>query len=170
MSEPTLSANELEQRVWQLVKAGDLQAAASACDELNGAYPDYDGGWITSSQVAVSLNQPQLALQAVERALQITPEKPEWLLQKMASLALAGFTKAARQLGEQFAEYEFATTFHTGTCAVLMRQVGNNKAAEFQYRRLIELEPDNPNHHFNLATTLRGLGRSKEAAAHAASD
>ncbi|MEM7431816.1 MAG: sulfotransferase [Pseudomonadota bacterium] len=166
MSEPTLSAIEMEHRVWQLVKAGDMQAAASACDELNSAYPDHDSGWITSSRVAISLNQPGIALQAAEKALEITPDKPEWLLQKMASLALAGFTKAARQLGDQFAYHEFETTFHTATCAVLMRQVGNQEASVFQYRRAIELEPDNPNHHFNLATSLRGMGKAADAAAH----
>ena len=105
------SAQALEKQVWQLVKAGRAKEAAAACDQLNQAYPDYAAGWNTSSRVAISLNEPVIALQAVQQALLLAPGKPEFLLQKMASLAVYGDLEAAGIIADEIARHEFATPF-----------------------------------------------------------
>jgi hypothetical protein len=71
--EPGNTAPQLEKQIWQLMKTGDLEQAAAACDQLNQAFPDYGPGWNTSSRLAISLYEPVIALQAVPRALLLSP-------------------------------------------------------------------------------------------------
>ncbi len=156
--ENSVTAPQLEKQIWQLMKAGKLEQAAAACDQLNQAFPDYGPGWITSSRLAISLNEPAIALQAVQRALLISPDKPEWLLQKMASLAVYGDLKAANIIADEIAEHAFETAYHASTCAVTMNRLERYSDAEHHYLRAVELDPDNPNYRFNLATAQRFMG------------
>jgi len=160
----TLSAKEVEKQIWQLMKAGNLEQAAAACDQLNQAFPDYGPGWNTSSRLAISLNEPVIALQAVQRALLLSPGKPEWLLQKMASLAVYGDLEAAGIVADEIAEHQFETAYHASTCAVTMNRLGRHADAERHFLRAVEFNPDNPNYRFNLATAQRFLGKLDEAA------
>lgn len=153
------TALKLEKQIWQLMKAGQLEQAAAACDQLNQAFPDYAPGWNTSSRLAISLNEPVIALQAVQRALLLSPGKPEWLLQKMASLAVYGDLKAAGIIADEIAEHEFKTAYHASTCAVTMNRLERYADAEHHYLRAVELNPDNPNYRFNLATAQRFMGK-----------
>lgn len=153
------SAAQMEKKIWQLMKAGKLEQAAAACDQLNQAFPDYGPGWNTSSRLAISLNEPVIALQAVQRALLLSPGKPEWLLQKMASLAVYGDLNAAAIIADEIAEHEFATAYHASTCAVTMNRLQRYADAERHNLRAVELNPNNPNYRFNLATAQRFLGK-----------
>ena len=152
------TAPQLEKQIWQLMKAGKLEQAAAVCDQLNQAFPDYGPGWNTSSRLAISLNEPVIALQAVQRALLLSPGKPEWLLQKMASLAVYGDLKAAGIIADEIAEHEFETAYHASTCAVTMNRLERYADAERHYLRAVELNPNNPNYRFNLATAQRFMG------------
>ena len=140
------------------MKAGRLNEAAAACDQLNQAFPDYDSGWNTSSRVAINLNEPIIALQAVHQALVISPGKPERLLQKMACLAVFGDLVAAKVIADELATYQFDTAYHASSCAVIMGRLERFEDSEHHYRRAVELNPDNPNFRFNLATAQRMLG------------
>ena len=160
---PENTAPQLEKQIWQLMKAGDLEQAAAACDQLNQAFPDYGPGWNTSSRLAISLNEPVIALQAVQRALLLSPGKPEWLLQQMASLAVYGDLKAAGVVADEIAEHEFETAYHASTCAVTMNRLGRHADAERHFLKAVEFTPNNPNYLFNLATAQRFLGKLDEA-------
>jgi len=160
-----ITAPELEKKIWQLMKAGKPEDAAALCDQLNQAFPDYGPGWNTSSRLAISLNEPVIALQAIERALMQSPDKPEWLLQKMACLAVYGDLKAANIIADQVAEHEFETAYHASSCAVTMNRLERYSDAERHYLRAVEINPNNANHRFNLATVQRFLGNSDAAAA-----
>lgn len=161
----TPSAKALEKNVWQLMKAGRSEEAAAACDQLNQAFPDYAAGWNTASRLAISLNEPIIALQAVQRALLLEPGKPEFLLQKMASLAVYGDFNAAGVIADEIARHVFETAYHASTCAVTMNRMQRYEDAEFHYLRAVELNPNNPNYRFNLATAQRFMGKLDEASA-----
>ena len=159
MNDSTASASALENQVWQLMKAGRLDEAAAACDQLNQAFPDYAAGWNTSSRVAIGLNEPVIALQAVQRALLLEPGKPEFLLQQMASLAVYGDLDAAIVIADEIATHPFETAYHASTCGVTMKRLQRHADAEFHYLRAVELDPNNPNYRFNLATMQRFVGK-----------
>lgn len=158
------TAPELEKKVWQLMKAGKLEDAAALCDQLNQAFPDYGPGWNTCSRLAIGLNDPVLSLQAVQRALLLSPGKPEWLLQKMASLAVYGDLKAANIVADEIAEHVFETAYHASTCAVTMKRLERHSDAERHFLRAAELNPNNANYLFNLATAQRFMGKLDAAA------
>ncbi|MGI9202120.1 MAG: sulfotransferase [Woeseiaceae bacterium] len=159
------AAKDLEKKVWQLMKAGRSEEAAATCDQLNQAFPEYASGWNTSSRLAISLNEPVIALQAVQQALTLSPGKPEFLLQQMASLAVFGDRKAAGVIADEIATHVFETAYHASTCAVTMNRLERHADAEFHYLRAVELNPNNPNYRYNLATAQRFMGKLDEASA-----
>lgn len=145
------------------MKAGKSEDAAAVCDQLNQAFPEYAAGWNTASRLAISLNEPVIALRAVQEALLLTPGKPEFLLQKMASLAVFGDLKAAGVVADEIAQHVFETAYHASTCAVTMNRLERYEDAEFHYLRAVELSPNNANYRFNLATAQRFMGKLTEA-------
>ena len=85
-----MSAVEQEARVMQLMRDRDYRAAADACDQLNQQYPDYESGWYTASRLAMVIKEPVLAVRAIDRALILSPGKPEWLFFRVECLGALG--------------------------------------------------------------------------------
>jgi len=158
-----MSAQQAEQQVLRLMREGKLREAAAACDDLTQGFPEYDSGWYTASQLALMVNEPAIGLRSIDQALRVSPGKPEWLLQKMSLLTVIGENAAAMVVASQLAKYDFSTAFHSSSCGLTLNRLGLHKDAERHFRRAIELEPDNHNHHYNLATILRFLGEQDEA-------
>lgn len=159
------SANNLEREVQALMQTGKLREAATACDRLNHQFPDHISGWFTASQLALQVNEPQIAVRAIDRALTLSPGQPEMLLQKVTCLGAAGEFGEARRLAERLGEHQFANPKHASGCGLAMTRLGLHEMAEANFAHAVELEPRNPGHHYNLATTLRFLGKLDAAAA-----
>ena len=159
------SAADLEKEVQALMQSGKLREAAAACDRLNHQFPDLISGWFTASQLAIQVNEPQIAVRAIDRALALSPGQPELLLQKVTCLGAAGELAEARKLAERLSEHDFAEANHASGCGLAMSRLGLHDMAREQFVHAVALEPDNPGHHYNLATTLRFLGELTEAAA-----
>lgn len=152
-----------EQQVHQLLQEGKLQEAASACDHLTETFPAYGPGWCTASELAMSLKHPDVALRAIDRALRIAPQKPEWLLQKMACLTVSGNLASARETAAELDGHEFDTAYHASTCGRTLNRLELFDDAVRHYRSAVRIEPDNGTNHFNLGSALRHLGRLEEA-------
>lgn len=157
------SASGLEKEVQALMQSGKLREAGAACDRLNHQFPDHISGWFTASQLAIQLNEPQIAVRAIDRALTLSPGQPELLLQKVTCLGAAGETGEARDLAERLADHDFGNPRHASSCGLAMSRLGLHELARAQFEHAVELEPDNPGHHYNLATTLRFLGELDKA-------
>lgn len=148
----------LTDEIRRLIDAGQYRAAAAACDRLNGRYPDNDYGWYLTSQVALIIRKPIPGAQAIDRALQIAPEKPEWLFQKLRCLAQAGYFREARELAVGLSHLDFKTPELSGEFAMVLSKLGMQEAAVRHYRRAVELGSENANHYLNLAASERALG------------
>ena len=151
-------ALELETRVRQLIQAGKVKEAAEICDQLNQQYPDYESGWYTASHLALVIKEPQIAVSAIDRALQLSPGKPEWLCQRVECLSAAGNVSAARVCVEQLEGHEFRTAADAARFALVLNRLGMYQHARHHFARAIELEPNEGQHHYNLATVERFLG------------
>jgi tetratricopeptide (TPR) repeat protein len=160
------NAIRLEREIWSLLKQGRLREAATECDTLTTSYPEHESGWHTASHVAMSLNQPAIALQAIEKALQLSPGKTQWLVRKLACLGVVGDISAAMRLAGQLKNVQLETAADASTYGLTLNRLGLHDQAETAFRRALELEPDNGSHHYNLATILRFLGRLQEAEEH----
>jgi tetratricopeptide (TPR) repeat protein len=159
-------ATEMEARVRQLTEAGQTRKAAEECDRLNQQFPEYESGWYTASHLAMVIKEPMVALRAIDRALQLSPGKPEWLFQRIECLGALGDVAAARESAKQLSGHQFDSAGISAAFAHTLSRLGMFESARDHYARSIELEPDEGQYHYNLATVERFLGNID--AAHAA--
>jgi tetratricopeptide (TPR) repeat protein len=153
-----MSVQEQEAEVKKLIEDGQFREAAVACDALNLQFPEYEPGWYTASRLAMMVKEPVLAVRAIDRALQLSPGKPEWLFQKLACQTAAGAVQNAKETAGQLAGYEFQTVEFASGFAQTLTHLGMPAEAQRHYARAAELAPDDGQHFYNLATVNRILG------------
>lgn len=152
------SAKTLQDQVWQLVEQGQMRQAAAACQRLNQRYPDYAPGWHSASQLAQRLKNPEVALQAIGRAVALEPDNAAWLLQQANCLMRLGRMREVRPLAIALAERQLDTAWQCATLGLILSRLELQPQALRQYQRASELEPRQAEHHYNLATVQRFLG------------
>jgi len=67
--------------VWELVDKKQLRPAMAACQQLNRDYPGYAPGWHSASQLAMQSKRLEAALYYIENAVELEPDRTDWLLQ-----------------------------------------------------------------------------------------
>jgi tetratricopeptide (TPR) repeat protein len=159
MSNPT----ELEAEIRQLIQAKKYREAAKLCDQMNQQFPEFESGWYTASHLAMAIKEPMLAVSAIDRALQLSPGKPEWLFQRVECLGALGDVDTARATAEQLSEHLFDSAGISAAFALSLSRLGMYEAARRHYRQAVELEPDEGQYHYNLATVERFLGNIRAA-------
>ncbi len=152
------TAAKQEALVHGLVNSGQLREAMEACDQLNMQFPGYESGWYTASHLAMMVNQPLLGVRAIDRALHLSPGKPEWLLQRIKCLGASGNTEAATATSKQLASHQFERARLAADFGLALSRLGLYPEALRQYARAAELEPDDGRHHYNVAAVHRFLG------------
>lgn len=157
------NATEMEARVRQLIDAGQTRDAAEACDQLNQQFPEYESGWYTASHLAMLVKEPMVALRAIDRALQLSPGKPEWLFQRVECLGALGDVAAARDSAKQLSGHQFDSAGVSAAFAHTLTRLGMFVPARNHYARSVELAPDEGQYHYNLATVERFLGNIEAA-------
>jgi tetratricopeptide (TPR) repeat protein len=153
-----LSEKVLDARIWKLAQQGDMRQALAGCRDLNGHFPGYAPGWITTSFLALRANNLPAALLAVDRALELEPGNSEWLLHKARCLMKAGRTGEARPLVQSLLNATLHHASQHATLGLLASRLGLDTDALRQYGKAIELEPEDAGHHYNLATVQRFIG------------
>ena len=161
--EAVAKAALLEKDVHDLVRAGKLKEAVAACKRLNHEYPAHVSGWFTASQLALQVNEAQIALRAIEQALALSPGQPDLLLQRLVCLGVLDQVGDARQLGKALGAHSFPDAARSSTAGAALSRIGLYELANSHFERAADLEPGVANHHYKLATTLRQLGRVEEA-------
>tara|TARA_B100001540_G_C15804657_1_gene641473 strand:+ start:1390 stop:2976 length:1587 start_codon:yes stop_codon:yes gene_type:complete len=156
------AARELEQRAWRWYEQGEHKRAALAAQQLNRQFPTYAPGWYSTSQLAMRLNNNDVALAAIDRALALQPDEPAWLLQRANCLMRAGRVGEARPIVQALSESRLRTAYQYATLGLLLSRLDMQEQALPMYRRAVELEPGRSENHYNLATVLRFLGRLEE--------
>ena len=158
-------AKEMEARVRQLTAAGQTREAAEECDRLNQQFPEYESGWYTASHLAMVIKEPMVAVRAIDRALQLSPGKPAWLFQRIECLGAMGDVAAARESAKQVSGHRFDSAGTSAAFARTLTRLGMFVSAREHYARAVELEPDEGQYHYNLATVERFLGNIEAALA-----
>ncbi len=117
---------------------------------------------------ALRTNQPQVALEWLEKARKLRPDDAEILLNLGAALGRLG------RLPEALPHYRKAvslqphnarTHYNLGTT---LAGLGEDDEALAELRRAVELSSDHPQAHYNLAQLLRSLDRDEDAREHVA--
>ena len=153
-----VTARTLEERIRAQAEAGDTRAAIAACEQLNREYPDYAPGWHATSRLALQLNNPPIALNAIDRALAIEPKSTPWLLQKGLCLARLRRIPDLEATVATLAARDLQTAYEYSTLALLYTELGRRADAVHLYEQAARLHPDEPKHYYNLACLQRSLG------------
>jgi tetratricopeptide (TPR) repeat protein len=155
----------MEVQVWDFMKQGKPKEAVACCEQLNRTYPDFAGGWRTTSHLAERLKNPEMALRAIDRAVTLEPENTEWKLQKGKCLMSLGRVQTARPLLLKLAQAPLANAYQYASLGLLLSRLELHEQALEKYREACRLEPEESQHYYNLATLYRFLGLFDEAEA-----
>ena len=157
----------LLQGFWQALQGRNLEAAISASNRLNREFPDYAPGWHASSHLAQLTNQPRKALLAIDRALKLESGRADWHLHRVACLLKCGDLEAARKMLEVFTadphDRGLQKPGQLSQLAFLCNQAAMHDEAAALYRRVVQLEPGNGGHWYNLGTIQRFKGETQQA-------
>lgn len=157
------TAVEMEAEVRRLMQANNVRDAAMACDQLNQQHPDYVPGWSVAAKLALRVDEPGIAVRAIDRALQLDSGNRLLLAQRIECLAAAGDLEAAIATAERFDDYEFDAAAAASSFGLLLSGLQLHAQALRHFQRACELEPENGAHYYNVATVERFLG-NREAA------
>ena len=102
----TSSAADLEAQVRNLIRDGKLHEAASVCSQLNQQFPGYGSGWYTTSKLALMVNEPLAAVQALQRACEINPDDSQNYFNLATVLHALGEADAALRAVDQCLEID----------------------------------------------------------------
>lgn len=152
------AAKQLDDRVWSALKANRARDAVDLCASLNREFPAFAPGWHTASHVAIRIGRPQTAVEAIDRALQLEPDKPAWLLQKASCLIRLNQFDDAAKLADVLLETDLETPYQRSSLGLLLTELGRRRDAVAQYARAAELQPEESKHYFNMACLQRTIG------------
>ncbi len=163
MKSEAVDARVLEGRVWSALEQGQPQQALANCRELNERYPDWPDGWHTASRLAERLGNFPAALQAIEKALTITPTRADWQLQRVAALMHLGRVEAAEQALAPLDSHQWESAYSHSRMGLILSRLDRHAEALTHYLRAADLEPRDSQHLYNIATLHRFLGDSTSA-------
>lgn len=155
----------LEALAWRCLKAGRPREALAACRQLTQRFADYTPGWYSGSQIALQLNQPQIALRAAEEVLRRSPGHPGARLQQAHCVLRLGREHEARDLLLALDKVSLQSAYQHSTLALLLSRLDLHERALHHYQCALRLEPEVAEHYYNLATIHRFLGNTEAAEA-----
>jgi tetratricopeptide (TPR) repeat protein len=157
------AAKVQEQKVWGLMQQGDVKDAIDACEQLNRQYPEFASGWHTTSQLALKLQNPGMALEAVKMALHYEPDSVPWTVQKAQCLAKLGDMAQLETELEGLSTRQLKSAYLLSAVAMLYTQLGRREKAVDLYQAASKLEPKKAVHFYNVACMQRSLGELEAA-------
>jgi tetratricopeptide (TPR) repeat protein len=159
-----LPPNQLLEKVWQSLKKRDIRQAVDSSNILVRDFPNFAPGWNAASHVAQLFKKPKQALTAIERALKIEPGNIDWQLHRVGCLLMCGDNAASGKtvvtLVSQSGNFNPA---QLSNLAFLCNRLEMHDDAARLYQSLIQREPKNGAHWYNLATIQRFKGEIEDA-------
>lgn len=163
-SDPT--SQQLLDRVWKCLAKKDIREAITQSNLLVKRYPAFAPGWQAASHLAQIIKQPKSALVAIDKALQLEPSNIDWQLHRANCLLLNGDRdETGNLLASLLATSRQLTTVQLNRLAFLFSRLEKHNQAGQVYQLLIELEPANGVHRYNLASIQRFQGEIEQSEA-----
>jgi len=169
LSEPIMNTSQetpqqLLNLVWQQLRQKNIRSAIDKSNQLVHQFPDFAPGWHAASHIAQLIRKPGPALTAIDRALKLEPANIEWQLHRSSCLLMSGDNKKTIQsLHHHLAGSDRYGPPQMTRLAFLCSRVEMFDEAAGIYKQLIQREPDNGGHWYNLATMQRFQGKIEDA-------
>lgn len=160
----TPSREQLADLVASCIDGNDIRQAHAYCQRLNCLYPDYAYGWYLASYLSRKARRFDDALQAIDRALQLS-YADRYQLHKVKCLLEAGDVAGATAAVAIIKDRTFDAAVVHGDLGAQLHLLGDHAAALVHFTRAVELDGGNAEFHFNRAAVQRFLGDAAGAEA-----
>jgi tetratricopeptide (TPR) repeat protein len=148
---------EAAQRYRAAVEAlnrGDWPRAQALAGPLLREAPDHAGVHFVVGVASLHLAQMPQAMARLQSAVQLNPQRPDYLAQFARGLAMSRMFREALAAAERAMALGPGDPLTLDTLGVVFTQCNRQEKAVDAFRRAIALFPGNPGYHFNLATAL----------------
>lgn len=160
-----MSVDSLLNFGWQALRTQKWQEAIQIAKTLAHKFPNHAEGCFFNGQVFAQQKQFVLAIEFLQKACSLSPAIHQWQIALLNLLlatsqkdnALSVLEKLSGNLGLSAKEYNQLGLYYS--------QLNKPELAVTQYKRAIQLEPKNNEHHYSLATVLRHCGKLNQAQA-----
>jgi len=158
------TSQQLLDTVWQSLRKKDARQAINTSNLLVQKYPDFAAGWHAASIVAQAIKRPGAALIAIDRALETQPANIDWQLHRASCLLVCGDNeKSTTSLHTMLADCDNFSPEQLSQLAFLFNRIEFHDEAAQIYLKLVDLEPENGGHWYNLASVQRFQGLIEQA-------
>jgi len=146
-----------------LLLQGDLKGAEYAFTRVTEADPDYADGWLNIARALVQEGETDAAKPYLEKALKLNPNLARiHFFQAMVEKADGDYDAALRSLARAASQYprDRVVQNQIGRLNFLKRDFSH--AAE-AFQKVLAIDPEDVQAHYNLMLCYRGLGDSEKA-------
>jgi tetratricopeptide (TPR) repeat protein len=147
-----------------LLLQGDLKGAEAAFLKVTQMEPEYADGWVNVARARIQEGNMEAAEAMLRKALEVNPNlaKTHFFL-ATAIKSMGRYDEALDHLRTAAAQYprDRVVVNQTGRILFLKREY-DSAIAEFQ--KVLKIDPEDLQAHYNLMLCYQGLGRAEEAA------
>lgn len=133
--------------------------------QLASRHPQHPLAWTIMARLHRQSGRPEVALHAIERALQCTPGDASLRLDRAELLEELGQVEAAEAACRGVLSSDPENGLAHSLLAVILMSAGRPEEAEASHRQALEVQPDSPIVHGRFCLYLHGRGRLEEAEA-----
>ena len=145
-------------RAVDALNRGDWAQAQQLSMDLVRRVPEHGGVYFVAGVAARELLQVPLALQCLERATRINPQRADYLAQFARALSQASLPSQAVAAADRAVALDPSDPVTCDTLGVVYSQANAYAKAAAMFRRVVELAPHIASFRFNHATALVAAG------------
>ncbi|KFN49022.1 tetratricopeptide repeat-containing sulfotransferase family protein [Arenimonas composti] len=150
-----------ETRYRQAVDAlnrGEWQRALAEAEGLLRVAPQHGGVNFVAGVAALQLAQMPLAMNRLQAAIRLSPDRPDYLVQFARGLAMSRMFSEALQAAERAQAIGGLDPLSLDTLGIVYTQASRHAQALAAFRAAATAVPGNPGFRFNLASSLTFAG------------
>lgn len=146
------------QRAVAALNRGAWGEALSLSRHLVQEAPRHAGVWYVAGVAAVRMQNIDLAVQALGRAVALNPDRVDYAVECARALAMARMMREAISVADRAMALAPAEPLMLDTLGVVYTQANEHAKAATAFRKAVASAPDSADFRFNLATSLTFAG------------
>ena len=149
--------------IWRLMRLKLIDQALLLSQNLCKDHPQFAPAWHAASVITMQQGNNAIALTHIQKALTLLPNNIHWALQKARLLFITGQRAAARELANELAQKTNNSVSFCAELALLLNKLGLHQESLQWYQQALNIEPNNAQLLFNLASLQRFMGKLTES-------
>ena len=150
--------NQLHREAEQALNRRAYEDAHRCCIEILKREPKFADAYFLLGMIALEHGRAGKARELIDRALSQTPDNAEYLAHRAKCLVLLKDHAAALQSAHEALALAPTDALTLDTIGVALAKAGNHETAIGAFMRAVDRQPENPQFHFNLASSQEFVG------------